>query len=571
MPDKNTDKNSLFVPKFTAKKVVLTYILLSILLFVFGDKMIFSLSTDNTTLLGLHTTKNILFILLSAVCLYYLLNLYTKTFLETSAELAAENLGLKKTCEDLQTTAEHYSALKKALTSALPAALFYLNKEGLLLNFEIPESIGLPPKFCLDQAARSQHISALFSEEFSKKNLAVIQKVLTEDTIERLEYRDQENGESTFWEVHYAPYLREEVMVFVRDITAQKRNIENLKQLSIHDKLTGLTNRTFFELQLDRLQGTQHFPVGVIVCEAEYLNLLNDIIGCSSEEKVLLSAAALLKHSFPEAVSISRIGSSQFVIFLKNAFMHEMEIYTDNLKKNVAAYNQENPANPLIFSVGLAISKEPESRIQDLFYEADYAVYCDKTDRRKETGELFLKAILHNLEKHDATAYAHFSNMQQLIEKFARTCDLSLQTIEDLKHLATFHDIGKIGVPSCILSKEAQLNQEELTAVRKHCSIGYRIARVITPLMPIADLINKHHEWWDGHGYPLGLKEEQIPLECRILAIIEAFDVMTTNNPYRAAMPVSAALNEIKRGAGTQFDPDLAEKFLDFIQKEVSG
>ncbi|MCE5285879.1 MAG: diguanylate cyclase [Pelosinus sp.] len=443
MQNKNAEKTNLLAPKLTIKKLVLAYTLLSILLFVLGDKIIFSLSMDNQTLFILQSMKNCLLILLSAAGLYYLLNLYTKTFLEVSAELQQCNLALSQ------------------------------------------------------------------------------------------------------------------------NITVQQQNIEKLNQLSLYDKTTGLTNRTFFELQLERLQDTRDFPVGVIVCDAEYLKLPSDIV---NHAKALSSTISLLKKSFTAAVSISRIGSSEFIIFFKNTSLRQMQSAADALQESEAVYNKANPALPINISMGLAISEKPDSKLQELFYQADYAMYCDKTNRSKEARELFLQAILIILQEHDTTARDHFANMQQLIEKFARACGLSAQTIQELKWLATFHDIGKIGIPHQILSKQGRLTPEELSEIKKHSSIGYKIARVTPSLMPIADLINKHHEWWNGQGYPLGLKEEQIPLECRLLSIVEAFDTMTSDHPYRSAMPVSNALQEIEKCAGTQFDPDLAKKFLELMQ-----
>ena len=103
--------------------------------------------------------------------------------------------------------------------------------------------------------------------------------------------------------------------------------------------------------------------------------------------------------------------------------------------------------------------------------------------------------------------------------------------------------------------------------MRQHCEIGHRIASSVPDLEPIADFILKHHECWDGQGYPMGLSGEDIPLPCRILAIADAYDAMTSDRPYRSAMTREEAIAELRRCAGTQFDPELVEKFIQVLQE----
>jgi HD-GYP domain-containing protein (c-di-GMP phosphodiesterase class II) len=134
-----------------------------------------------------------------------------------------------------------------------------------------------------------------------------------------------------------------------------------------------------------------------------------------------------------------------------------------------------------------------------------------------------------------------------------------------MRLLAQFHDIGKVGISEKILMKEEPLTPEEAMEMRRHCEIGQRIALSAPDLTSIADWILKHQEWWDGTGYPLGIAGEDIPIECRILAIADAYDAMTNDRPYRKAMPHDKTIEELKRCAGTQFDPVLIEKFCEIM------
>ena len=158
--------------------------------------------------------------------------------------------------------------------------------------------------------------------------------------------------------------------------------------------------------------------------------------------------------------------------------------------------------------------------------------------------------------------------MQDLVESLAIAIGLPEHKVTDLRLLAHFHDIGKVGIPDRILFKPGPLTTEEVVEMRRHCEIGHRIALSSPDLVPIADGILKHHEWWNGNGYPLGLKGEEIPLECRILSIADSYDAMTSDRPYRKGMAHEEAVAEMLRCSGTQFDPRLVQHFLDTLRKQ---
>jgi HD-GYP domain-containing protein (c-di-GMP phosphodiesterase class II) len=141
----------------------------------------------------------------------------------------------------------------------------------------------------------------------------------------------------------------------------------------------------------------------------------------------------------------------------------------------------------------------------------------------------------------------------------------------DLSLLAKFHDIGKVGISDAILLKEGPFTPDEWAEMKRHCEIGYRIALSASDLVPIADWILKHHEWWDGQGYPLGLKGEEIPVECRLLAIADAYEALTSARTYRRKCSHREAVAELRKYAGTQFDPKLLEIFLKMVETHFHG
>jgi len=134
--------------------------------------------------------------------------------------------------------------------------------------------------------------------------------------------------------------------------------------------------------------------------------------------------------------------------------------------------------------------------------------------------------------------------------------------IANLKLLSLLHDIGKTGIPESILLKPGKLDEDEFSIMQKHCEIGYRISNTMPELVPIAEGVLCHHERWDGKGYPQGLVGANIPIMSRIVAVLDTYDAMTNDRPYRKALSKHEAIEEIKCCSGTQFDPEVVNVFF---------
>ena len=167
------------------------------------------------------------------------------------------------------------------------------------------------------------------------------------------------------------------------------------------------------------------------------------------------------------------------------------------------------------------------------------------------------------LEARDHITEGHADRLQEMLIRLAKRMNMAENRMPDLRLLAQFHDIGKVGISDGILLKPGALTPEEVILMRRHCEIGHRIAQASPELLQIADWVLKHHEWWNGEGYPLRLIGEQIPIECRMLSIVDAYDAMTNDRPYRQAISHSDAVDELRRCAGSQFDPELVDMFIE--------
>jgi HD-GYP domain-containing protein (c-di-GMP phosphodiesterase class II) len=179
-----------------------------------------------------------------------------------------------------------------------------------------------------------------------------------------------------------------------------------------------------------------------------------------------------------------------------------------------------------------------------------------------------MKALAQVVEAKDTTTRGHLDRTQLYGLALARKVDPELAERPEVAYGFFLHDIGKVGVPERILCKPGALTEEEWEVMRAHPAIGAQIVEPIRFLAGAVDIVVSHHEWYDGSGYPRGLRGRQIPAAARIFSIADCFDAMTSDRPYRLALPVEDAIAEIREGAGTQFDPVVVEAFLELVEDE---
>lgn len=349
---------------------------------------------------------------------------------------------------------------------------------------------------------------------------------------------------------------------------ALKQSKRQLEFLSHHDSLTGLYNRAYFEKEINRLSRLEAGTAGIILCDLDGLKMINDTLGHSMGDEVLRAVASVLQRSFASDDMVARIGGDEFAVILPSNSLFVFDNACERIRRNIELYNEQQPTVPISLSMGFAVSKEIPIDAGALFKEADHKMYREKLHRQKSKKSAVIKALMKALEARDFITEGHGDRLQDLVEALAMAVGLPAAMIADLRLLARFHDIGKVGIPDHILFKPARLTEEEFLIMQSHCEIGYRIAKTAPELEPIADGILRHQEWWNGEGYPLGIGGQDIPIECRILAIADAYDAMTNERPYRQAMSREAAIDELRRGAGTQFDPALVEPFIQIIQQK---
>jgi diguanylate cyclase (GGDEF)-like protein/PAS domain S-box-containing protein len=467
----------------------------------------------------------------------------------------------------------------------LPDATFVIDSESKIIawNRAIEEMTGVPKEEMIGKGDYAYTVPF-----YGSPRPCLIDLVITKNSEIEILYHSVERKGNTLYTEVFVPFLYHGkgahiwvkssplfdnkgalvgAIESIRDISGRKKTEDELKYLVLHDPLTKVYNRAYFEEEMNRLEKGRHLPISIILCDIDGLKLVNDTFGHKAGDNLLIDAANVINDSFRGGDMLARIGGDEFAVLLPYSDEGVVKNACNRIRNSVQRYNKTNPEIPLSMSIGYATKSDASASMDDIFKEADNKMYREKLLRSQSARSAIVQTLTKALEARDYITEGHADRLQDLVANLAVALDMPEHKITDLRLFAQFHDIGKVGIRDQILFKTCSLNREEAIEMRRHSEIGYRIALSSQDLLPIADFILKHHEWWNGEGYPLGLRKEEIPLECRILAIADAYDAMTSDRPYRKAMSMDSAIHELKRCAGTQFDPVLVYQFVAQLTK----
>ncbi len=206
---------------------------------------------------------------------------------------------------------------------------------------------------------------------------------------------------------------------------------------------------------------------------------------------------------------------------------------------------------------------DDEGKLEGVIFQGQDITEIKKArEELQRAYELNLRALTTALEAREHGTERHCKRVARYATVLAHRMGVDKDYIKDIRYGALLHDIGKIGISDSLLLKPGRLTPEEMEEIKKHPLIGANILKGIDYFTRAIEIVLYHHERWDGTGYPVGLTGDKIPLSARIFAVVDAFDAMTTHRPYRKKMSMEAALKEIKKAAGTQFDPQVVKAFL---------
>lgn len=373
----------------------------------------------------------------------------------------------------------------------------------------------------------------------------------------------------------------------------QLLELEKQKSLSRIDDLTQTFNRRFFQQQLHmeiEIANETHTNVGLILIDIDNFRLINDNFGHDYGDSVLIATANLLKAVADPSYYICRYGGDEFAIIIPDIDITALNTFSTDFKqllsKNHPNYIRSPFAKSATLSMGLSTYPYMANDISSLIKQADVALYHAKNvgrdslhiyedllsqleeDITLENKHLIavFKALLTCLSTKDPYTLGHCERVASYASKLAHYLGLSISEINTLYYAGLLHDIGKIEIPMHILNKTEPLTDEEYALIKMHPIYSANILEPLSDMYELVDYVKHHHERFDGRGYPDQKSGLDISFGARILAVADAFDAMVSDRPYGTKLTVDAALKEISRCSGQQFDPHIADAFIEMTK-----
>jgi diguanylate cyclase (GGDEF)-like protein len=334
------------------------------------------------------------------------------------------------------------------------------------------------------------------------------------------------------------------------------------------DGLTGLGNRRKLLADLERQarNARADAPTVLTLFDLNGFKNYNDTFGHQAGDALLQRlGAALVDAVTPFGGRAYRPGGDEFCVIANAHHKHAME------QAASSALSETGDGFDVSAAYGSVVMPRETGDATEAMRKADAAMYAQKHSGRATAGRQSSDVLVRALAERHPDLGDHQDGVGELASELARRAGIDGEDLIQLAHAAALHDVGKVAIPDAIVNKPAALDDEEWAFMRRHTVIGERIISAAPALAPAAKLVRSSHEAFDGTGYPDGLAGVEIPLGARIITVCDAFDAMISDRPYSSPKTIPAAIAELHRCAGTQFDPELVALFAQLITDRAAS
>ncbi|MDK2940753.1 HD domain-containing phosphohydrolase [Acetobacterium carbinolicum] len=491
-----------------------------------------------------------------------------------NAALKAAHARTLKLLKSLEKENEARKKSEKALVEAQKLARlgsyeYHLKSGEIGYSEEVLNIFGIRSE---EQIRTKEQLIRLVHPDDIPSVLESIKKVMLEKSAADFVFRIiRQDGEESVANLRMIPQFDENknhVGVFgtIQDITRIRKTEEEIRYLSYHDYLTGLFNRRFYEEVLVKLDIDENYPLTLVMADVNGLKMINDSFGHAVGDELLQKASNVIKSGCRDKDVIARLGGDEFVIILTKTDAETAALVIKRLE--TLASREKIGGLKLSIAFGSKTKTRKEENIQQVLKNAEDDMYRHKLYESASMRSKTIELIMNTLYEKSNREMMHSNRVGLICEKIGMRMKLDQDEINQIRTAGLIHDIGKMGIDEKILNKPGALNAEEWKEIKRHPEIGYRILSSVNEFSEMANCILEHHERWDGNGYPKGLKGEEISLQGRIVAVADSFDAMTSDRTYRKGLIHEAAIAEIKRCAGTHFDPLVAKILVEVVRLE---
>ncbi|NOW05869.1 diguanylate cyclase (GGDEF)-like protein/putative nucleotidyltransferase with HDIG domain/PAS domain S-box-containing protein [Clostridium beijerinckii] len=559
--------------KYENIKICLIYAVIGLIWIFVSDAIIDLITNVQDSALKISIYKGVLFIMVTTSILYVLINKFLKKICNTEQQLrnSYKDLGIYvKQLSDYEDELKiQYEQIRKdeiqikeieeksrAIIKAIPDILFTFDCNGVFIDTEAKdENILMLPK----EEFIGKTISEVMPKEIAELAYENLRLVLETGKLHTFEYKLL----GSYCEIRMVKCGAYHVLAALRDMTVKKELEERLEYLCYNDQLTGLYNRRYYEEELKSLDVKENYPLTIVLGDVNGLKLINDSFGHVVGDELIKKSAQIIKNGCRFQDVVIRLGGDEFVILLPQTDTYEAEKIVENI--NNLAKKEKIQGLDISISFGYETKCHEDEMIQEIFIKAEDYMYKRKLFESSNMRGKTIDTIINTLNEKNKREEQHSVRVAELCELMGKNIGLPKRKIQELKNAGLLHDIGKIAIEENILNKPGRLTEDEYNEIKRHPEIGYRILSTVNEMSEIAKYVLSHHEMWNGEGYPKGIKDIDIPFESRIISIVDAYDAMTSERPYRKALSEEFAIEELKRNSGIQFDPELVNLFIEKV------
>ncbi|MDR1917026.1 MAG: diguanylate cyclase [Synergistaceae bacterium] len=483
---------------------------------------------------------------------------------------------LSLTCRDINEYMNTISDLSeredryRTIFHESPLGFIYINSDGIITDC----NSAFLSIFGLD---KSDVMNICLAEDndlkiYNRFNKAAMDAVVGVNSRHEAQFQSADGKNNGWVRVSFSPVISDNnaflgAVGIVEDITEAKQAVEKISFVSSHDALTGLYNRHLCEESLVNLDRKENLPLGIIYADLNCLKLANDAFGHHEGDVLLTSAANILRENAGKSDMIFRWGGDEFIMLLPNTDKESVEERVNGINRMCHSWKGTGLVRPSM-ALGCSVKNFADTPISEVISEAEDTMYSNKLRDGRPTRLRILGAL--EAQMHGMMNGAVSNRCRRMImwgdwitENIKIDCDSYI-----LRLLCRYHDVGLLACAEELEVIRGNPSNERIATPLQHMAVGYRIARCIAEIAPVADQILSHHEWWDGMGYPNQQRGNDIPIASRIVSIFDSIEGMLSLNSSSSRMPLDNVLDSIEACAGKRFDPFIVQQVVSKLRDE---